>query len=151
MKCSQTLLNTDKESIYFFSDSNDLVRYMSHELNNETYIKNHNALFLPSNNNSNIDYNALNIVQKLNIISRKDVNIYENVHIDKQKGRTPIEYYGTFIDLYLAIYARCVTYGIGYYAVFATKISGTYCKLLYQTEEWGNNYNKSINTKQCQI
>lgn len=116
---------------------------MSYELNNETYIKNHSSLFvldIHSNNNSNIDYNALNIVQKLNIISRKDVDLYENVHMDKQKGCTPIEYYGTFIDLYVAIYARCVTYGIGYYVVFATKISGTYCKLLYQKEEWGNNY-----------
>ena len=40
-------------------------------------------------------------------------------------------------DLMLAVNAICVTYGIGFYALFATKISGTQCKLVYQEEEWG--------------
>ena len=30
-----------------------------------------------------------------------------------------------------------MTFGIGYYAMFATKISGTTCKYLYQQESWG--------------
>jgi hypothetical protein len=38
--------------------------------------------------------------------------------------RDPPAYYATFVDLFLAVHARYVTYGIGYYAVFATKISG---------------------------
>jgi hypothetical protein len=61
----------------------------------------------------------------------------ENAHIDRQKGRPPPAYYATFVDLMLAVNARCVTYGIGFYAIFATKISGIQCKLVYQEEEWG--------------
>lgn len=36
------------------------------------------------------------------------------------------------------MHARCVIYGIGYYAVFGAKISGTECQHLYQKEAWGN-------------
>ena len=42
--------------------------------------------------------------EQLQIIAR-NVSMIENVHIDKQKGRLPNAYYGTFVDLYLAIYA----------------------------------------------
>ena len=61
----------------------------------------------------------------------------KNAHIDKNKGRPPEEYYGTFVDLYLGINAKCVAFGIGNYALFATKISGTKCKIRYAKELWG--------------
>ena len=102
--------------LYFFSDSNDLVQYISQELkydNNQSFI-------ISGNNNNNNNNNsirgqkrqmdvisqAFHEVQKLNIVARKDVATIETVHIDKQKGREPSAYYGTFIDLYLAIRAR---------------------------------------------
>ncbi len=48
----------------------------------------------------------------------------------------------SFSDLFIAIHAYCVVYGIGYYAVFAAKISGTQCKYLYQKEAWGSQGDK---------
>jgi hypothetical protein len=74
------------------------------------------------------------------VVSR-DVSA-ENAHIDRQKGRPALAYYGTFLDLLVAVHARCVIYGIGYYTAFAAKISGTKCKLLYQQEAWGSQADK---------
>jgi hypothetical protein len=128
--CARTLSKDASEPMYFFSDSNDLVHYLAHELKDPTFVAHNVTLFENSH-----DAAALKAVKPANIVAR-EVS-YENVHIDKQKGRSPPEYYGTFVDLLLAANARCVTYGIGFYAIFATKISGTQCKLLYQEEEWG--------------
>ena len=62
----------------------------------------------------------------------------ETAHLDRQKGRPAQAYYDTFVDLLIVMHARCVVYGIGYYAAFGAKISGTKCRYLYQQEEWGN-------------
>jgi hypothetical protein len=130
IQCARTLSKDAKEPIYFFSDSNDLVRYLAHELKDADFVARNATLFENPH-----DAAALKAVKRTNLVAR-EVS-YENVHIDKQKNRSPPEYYGTFVDLLLAANARCVTFGIGFYAIFATKISGTQCKLLYREEEWG--------------
>jgi hypothetical protein len=130
IQCARTLSKDAKEPVYFFSDSNDLVRYLAHELKDTDFVARNATLFENPH-----DAAALKAVKHTNLVAR-EVS-YENVHIDKQKNRSPPEYYGTFVDLLLAANARCVTFGIGFYAIFATKISGTQCKLLYQEEEWG--------------
>ena len=73
----------------------------------------------------------------------------ETAHIDKQKGRDPEDYYATFVDLMIAINARCIGYGIGYYAVFASKISFTHCTFVYELEQWGGNKAKAQNVRNC--
>ena len=118
------------EPIYFFSDSNDLVRYIAHELTDPEYRKQNATFFLNST-----DAAALKSIDSVRLIARDASQ--ENAHIDRQKGREPPAYYGTFVDFLLAVNARCVTYGIGYYASFAVKISGISCKQVYQEEEWG--------------
>ena len=118
------------EPIYFFSDSNDLVRYMAHELTDPEYIKQNATSFQNA-----ADAAALKSLDSVRLVARDATE--ENAHIDRQKGREPPAYYGTFVDFLLAVNARCVTYGIGYYASFAVKISGISCKLVYQEEEWG--------------
>lgn len=134
-------LQLPTESFYFFSDSNDLVRYVSQEMQ-------HQEIFSTRH--------AIRSKQKRTIVARtsKDADgtiIYsENVHIDKQKGRIPSSYYGTFLDLFLAINARCIVYGVGYYAYFAAKISGTTCTMLYQEEVWGQ-YNTTKSNKHTQV
>lgn len=130
IQCARTLSINSKEPIYFMSDSNDLVRYVAHELKDDGFVARNTTLF-----ENDHDAAALQVVKATNIVAR-EVSL-ENAHIDKQKGREPKAYYGTFVDLLLAANARCVTFGIGFYAIFATKISGTECKLLYQEEEWG--------------
>ena len=79
----------------------------------------------------------------------RDVGI-ENAHIDRQKGRAPAAYYGTFVDLFLAINARCMTFGVGFYAVFAAKISGIKCKQLYTEEAWGGSERKALMADICE-
>ena len=70
----------------------------------------------------------------------------ENAHIDRQKGRSPPAYYGTFVDLLVAMHAECVIFGIGYYAEFAAHISGTTCEGVYQKESWGQQVPKHAYT-----
>lgn len=129
--CAKKLSSTPIEPIYFFADSNDLVQYMVHELANDPHFLAKNQTLL----NNPVDQAAANAILSVQMVAR-DMTL-ENAHIDRQKGRPPPAYYATFVDLYLAIHARCVTYGVGFYALFATKISGTQCKLIYQEEEWG--------------
>jgi hypothetical protein len=116
-----------KDPIYFLSDSNDLVRHVTIELQDEKFV---NA------NQTQIEHTLRKVVVESGTIIRARNVTEETVHLDKQKGLTAEEYYGTFIDLLIAIHAKCVVYGIGYYAVFAAKISGTPCTYLYQEEAW---------------
>ena len=145
LQCASTLLGNSREPLYLFSDSNDLVRYMSHQLTDPQFVAGNATIF----KTSTVDAEALDVVHKTNVIARSMSE--ENAHIDRQKGRDPPAYYATFVDLLLAVNARCVTYGIGYYAVFATKISGTKCKLLYQEESWGGIDNKRMNAPRCSL
>ena len=131
------------EPIYFFSDSNDLVRYFTRELQNKTFVTANHTLL----KGNAIDWTALQEIESSHVVAR-DVDL-ENAHIDRQKGRAPPAYYGTFVDLFLAINARCITFGIGYYAVFAAKISGTRCKKLYTEEAWGGNERKKLLADVC--
>jgi hypothetical protein len=145
LKCAKTLLEEPNEPVYLFSDSNDLVRYMSHELKDPKFVAGNMTIF----KDSKVDAAALKIAEGTNVLAR-EMSI-ENAHIDRQKGRDPPAYYATFVDLFLAVHARCVTYGIGFYAVFATKISGISCKLLYQEEAWGGSEAKRQNTNHCEL
>lgn len=145
LRCVQTLLRNKDEKVYFFSDSNDLVRYMAHELTQKPYQETKSGqIDIPK-----VEKEAQDIVWNVHLVARDAAE--ENAHIDRQKGREIPAYFGTFIDLFLAINARCVSYGIGYYAVLATKISGTQCKLLYQEEYWGGGGNKRANSRICPI
>jgi hypothetical protein len=116
---------------------------MSRELKDPAFIAGNASIF----EQNKVDRDALSIVKTMNVVAR-DTTI-ENAHIDRQKGRDPAAYYATFVDLFLAINARCITYGIGYYAIFAAKISGIECKLLYQEEAWGSSDNKKFKAKVC--
>ena len=125
--------DVDQHPIYFMSDSSDLVTYLAHNLTDSEYISKYTHW--PQNNQSAIYNTARELVSKYNVVAR-DQSI-TNAHIDKNKGRPPEAYYATFVDLFLGMNARCVSFGIGYYAAFAAKISGTKCKIRYAREEWG--------------
>jgi hypothetical protein len=121
--------------VYFLADSNDLVRHVSLELQDSNgYLKtNQTGIYQPL-------LTEVQAAPPRHIVAR-DVTL-ENAHIDRQKGRDPPAYFGTFIDLYVAMQAKCVVYGIGYYAAFAAKISGTTCSYLYAQEAWGSQVSK---------
>lgn len=116
------------QPVYFFSDSSDLVKFVSSGQN----LTHNNETYQPKNDEERKVQHQLN---QFSIVSRDDSD--ENVHIDKQVGLNVSAYYGTFLDLYLAIDAKCIVYGIGKFAYFASKISGTSCRYVYRQEPWG--------------
>jgi len=122
-----------KHPIYFLSDSNDLVNHVVSELHPPSNNINNNQSHITS---SGIHRDLYQLVQSLTIKAR-DVSL-ETAHLDLQKGRPAAAYYATFVDLLLVIHARCVVYGVGYYASFGAKLSGTTCQYLYQQEAWGH-------------
>lgn len=152
LKCARSLIapaldaTTAKEAIYFFSDSNDLVHYIAHQLKDPDFLK-ANATLLKTNP---VDAQALETVQSFGRVVSRDAS-FANIHIDRLKGFPAADYYSTFVDAILAANARCVTYGVGNYALFATKLSSTSCKILYAEELWGGTESKLAHTRQCQI
>ena len=112
LQCAQTLLTDKTEAIYFFSDSSNLTAYMTH-----------------NNNNSN-SHNA---------VGRLDVDNDESLHLGRQMhGHVPRDYFSTFADLYMAIEARCVVYGLGGFGKFGAEISNTPCQLQHHHKTKGS-------------
>ena len=123
------------------SDSSDLVRYMvAHDSKTVRNTGNYDS--------KSIDSKALALASKLHFVAREQS--MPNAHIDKNKGRKSHEYYATFVDLYLAIQARCITIGVGNYAAFAAKISGTQRVYQYMEEMWGEK-NRFDAVKSCPL
>jgi len=137
LTCAHEIGQTTDETspVYFLSDSNDLVNHVAVELADSSYLKEHGS------NPSWVNRELLETVRSQKVVARNAT--MANVHIDLQKNRQPENYYGTFLDLYIAMKAKCVVYGIGYYAAFAAKISGTDCAYLYAKETWGAQVEKS--------
>jgi hypothetical protein len=144
IRCAEKYFHND-DPIYFFSDSNDLVRYMAHELSDAQFVMANTSIF----RESPTDAAALEVARRRSIVSRSDDS--ENIHIDRQNGLDPPAYFSAFVDLFIAIQARCLAYGVGYYAVLATKISGISCKVLYQEEQWGGSEYKKETAQVCEL
>ncbi|KAL3939808.1 MAG: hypothetical protein SGBAC_005535 [Bacillariaceae sp.] len=130
---ANTNANGSGNKVYFLSDSNDLVSHIVQELPSSaadsSTSKNWTLPELQELVGSTKHANGLEV------LSRDPME--ENAHIDRQKGRPPEAYYDTFVDLLVVMHAQCVVYGIGYYAAFGAKVSGTTCQYLYQKEAWG--------------
>ena len=97
----------DPEPVYFMSDSEDLVEYM---------VKN---------------YAIASSATRQRIVARNTTKDGRTAHLDS-KGLPPEAYYATFIDLYIAMQARCILYGIGNYAFLAAKISRAPCLMQHE-------------------
>jgi hypothetical protein len=136
--CAAKLQGNNEDPIYFMADSSDLVTYLTRDLTNNTFVSSHGEWFTDE---TSANATAKALVSTHNVVAR-DQNV-PNAHIDKNKGRPPEAYYATFIDLFLSIRAKCVSFGIGNYALFATKISGTRCKVRYAKEVWGEQETES--------
>jgi hypothetical protein len=127
LQCARTIPDAGLDPIYFMSDSSDLVKYLAFDLKPEQDGSVGRSI--------DVDSKALALASQLHLVTREQS--IPNAHIDKNKGRKDYEYYATFVDLYLGINARCVTLGVGNYAAFAAKISGTSCVIQYMEEMWG--------------
>jgi hypothetical protein len=58
------------------------------------------------------------------------------LHIDRQPDHNVSDYYGIFVDIFMASQAQCVSYGIGNYGLLAAKISGTNCTIQHRDFAW---------------
>ena len=100
---------TTERVVYFMSDSNDLVRHVTVELQDEAYVL---------ANRSEIDEKLYQVVMGgsvaspplssspvLSWVRARNVD-EETAHLDRQKGRPPSAYYSSFVDLMLAIHAE---------------------------------------------
>lgn len=123
LQCARTLQTTNitttskDEPIYLFTDSANLTDYFAHQLLSNT-----------TSLHDDIDEEAKRIVSQLHIVARTDVAHDETLHL-QQKARVagPASYYNIFADLYLAMQARCILYGVGGFGRFGAQLSHTRC------------------------
>jgi len=113
VQCSARLLSNPQEPIYFMSDDEELVQYVVHGKGR-------------SHNETAVDIAMTEITRVTRVVSR-NVTEMPTIHMDRQEGYPLVYYMQTFVDLYLAVNARCVSFGVGNFGYLATKISGTSC------------------------
>eukprot|EP00977_Amphora_coffeiformis_P028966 scaffold38043_cov176-Amphora_coffeaeformis.AAC.1 len=113
VQCSARLLSNPQEPIYFMSDADELVQYVVHGKGR-------------SHNETAVDIAMTEATRVTRVVAR-NVTGTPTIHIDRQEGFPLVSYMQTFVDLYLAVNARCVSFGVGNFGYFASKISGTSC------------------------
>ena len=124
VKCARTLsISTPSEPIYFFSDSSDLVDFMTH-IHNKSRM-----------NENETEKRARLAVSNITLVGRSDASERTSLHLGLQTGHVPSEYFPTFLDLYLAIGARCVSFGQGGFGAFGLQISNQKCGLNYENRK----------------
>jgi hypothetical protein len=172
VRCARTLTiasadsnKEGEEPLYFFSDSIDLVRYVSSEVLSEHPVGAEPAAIADLKDDvADVEESRRRAFRGVRVVSLLGSNASslsrhyasndkrdDVAHLDKNKGRPPEDYYPTFVDFFLATEARCVTFGVGFYAMFAAKVSGTPCRLLYEQEAWGSVVDKTSRTPQCSL
>lgn len=117
--------------VYFYSDSSDLVKTVVAP-----------SSMKPGTEEQETALSKLsNTTGHSNIFGRSTGPV---AHLENRNNETSLEAYAnTFVDLYLAIHARCLTIGVGRFAYMAAKISGTTCWTRHQTpsrevsSQWG--------------
>eukprot|EP00557_Chaetoceros_sp_GSL56_P006283 CAMPEP_0176497672 /NCGR_PEP_ID=MMETSP0200_2-20121128/11856_1 /TAXON_ID=947934 /ORGANISM="Chaetoceros sp., Strain GSL56" /LENGTH=570 /DNA_ID=CAMNT_0017895715 /DNA_START=70 /DNA_END=1782 /DNA_ORIENTATION=- len=140
IKCAATKNAQDK--MYFMSDMSDLIDYVAFNLTDTNYVSSHPEWF---EDEKSVNVTAKNLVTRYEVVAREQNT--PNLHIDKAVLTDVEDYYGAFVDLFLGIHAGCVAYGIGFYAAFAAKISGTKCVVKYANELYGGSKEKVTSDK----
>jgi hypothetical protein len=127
IECSNWLSNHTSEPVYFYADSEHLV---------DTVIN-----FNQQNTKDDENERKLhNLASQSRVVGRHVE--YPNAHLETL-NLTVDAYASTFVDLYIAALARCVSIGVGRFAYFATRLSGTECRATHQlavsriASKWG--------------
>ena len=147
INCTNRMRAHESEPVYFFSDSEDLVRHMAAPLQDSLV-----------NGNASLSEQRSNVIKETispgRIVSR---DLYKKtVHLDLEDAPDVSYFYGTFVDLYLGVAARCVSFGIGNYAYLSTRISNTKCLQTHErfrpalARRWGTDLRK-IKGEKCPI
>jgi hypothetical protein len=113
------------EPIYFFADSEDLVHYMVHQdddasinyfANSSSNSNRTTTTITHSNNNTNH-----HMAHVASLVSRP--LLHPTVHLDRQWNASMASVQDIFLDLYIAMGANCVAFGIGNFGYMASKLS----------------------------
>jgi hypothetical protein len=176
IQCSRLLLRLEPEkneasngstTVFFYSDSEDLVRFVT----NQTVSSNNNETVHNSSNSTSLTLEAWHekaaaALQQPSsggtegtgggrIVARRIVGDRPTAHLDRgaRQHAQLDDYLDTFLDLYIAINARCISYGFGNYAYFAAKISGTTCVQRHEQPEAsvGKMWNQQSHGTKCPI
>ena len=146
LKCAGTALEQQPEQpIYFYSDSEDLVNYVAHQLPDKPVFDTNSSMI----ESSLVDAAVEEVVREHRVLARPIIS--ETLHIDRQLDHPAEEYYASFVDLLVASRARCVAAGVGNYALFAAQLSDKPCIVQYQGEAWGDEGVKQSVARQCHI
>jgi hypothetical protein len=122
VQCARTLAENDDEPLYFFSDANNLVEYLAQRNHSET----HNRT-----DEFDVDQSADQVLSQVQLVARPDIH-ERNHHLDHHHSSKPRDYYSIFADLYLAMEARCITFGYGGFGRFAQQLTNNTCYLQHQ-------------------
>jgi hypothetical protein len=136
VQCARTLTANDNELLYFFSDANNLVEYMAQTNRSETT---HNRT-----DEFDVDRRAKQVLSQVQLVARPDIH-RRNFHLDFHHTTSPHDYYSIFADLYLAMEARCITFGYGGYGRFAQQLSNNACYLQHQLHIHNPFFGHSLN------
>jgi hypothetical protein len=110
-----------KEVVYFFSDSQDLVRAMAGGENDP-----------PNHEGEDMLISKVSRLQStVRIVGRPNAQV---VHMLNTNENTPLDaFVSAFVDVYVASQARCLSLGVGNYAYLSAKIkSGPVCWVRHQ-------------------
>ena len=127
IQCVRGLLKQSDEPVLFFSDTTELVEHIVHDLKRNV------------TNVTKADEEARRVVVQTNLVARRQTT--PNVHLDRQKDQPMEAYTSVFVDMFLAMGARCLSFGVGNFGYFATKVSGTSCRVKHRLNEWGGQSN----------
>jgi len=123
---NQNGFHNDHHKIYFYADSPDLVRTVvtpaslqSAEGEAWSLVKDEWTKLRRSSSS-----------EPLEIVGRENASIAHMAN--KRKDTSREAFMSTFVDLYIAAQARCISLGVGRFAYMAGKISGTSCWTQHQ-------------------
>ena len=114
IQCSNWLTNRSSEPAYFYADAEDLV---------DTVIG-HRPL------EDEMEKALCKLANQSKVVGRHV--LHPVAHIETL-NQTVEAYASTFVDLYIAANARCITMGVGRFAKFASRLSGTECVIRHET------------------
>ena len=106
--------------IYFYADSAELVKTIVEP-----------SSLKPGDDSQKAVLEELKtLASATKIVGRTEVKV---AHLDRRSNNTSLDaFVSTFVDLYVASKARCVSMGVGRFAYMAAKISGTTCWIRHQ-------------------
>ena len=143
VQCARKLTKGDAEPLYLMSDANYLAAY----LGKHSGVGSQNRLA----SKGQLDRHVNKMLSQVTIVTRRDIH-RRNFHIDGHMGNAT-DFFPVFADLYLAMEARCITFGYGGFGRFARQLTNKTCysqhQLFLNKEAWYKGHSLHDKTHVC--